>query len=146
MTEEMRLFTVRVYDDQDELRGEIPHIYAWNRREAYFSVMHQLREEYPNSVMWDSREEPMSAEQFYGPAIKWRSDSYPWGVQIPVKVRMRRRVTSDFPPVIMARAGEMYYAHTNSHGAVSVWIGEKKLGVKPGEFEVIEWINVGRYM
>ena len=151
---EMRLFTVRVFDSEDEPLGEIRHVCAWNRREAYFSVAQLLREKYPSSITWDSYKESMTARQFYGPAVDWRSDSYPdgWGDRVPVKVRMLQRVRSDVPAILLqnrgererlvAKEGETYYVYTNSHGAVSVWIGTERLGVKPGEFEVTEWMDV----
>ena len=38
-----------------------------------------------------------------------------------------------------AVAGEIYEAWTNSHGAVSAILPDGHLGVKPDEFEIVEW-------
>jgi hypothetical protein len=71
---------------------------------------------------------------------------YPFGDRIPSKIRMIKTVASDFaflgnvpPPCIVS---EVYPAWTNSYGAVSaVHPNGQKLGVKPDEFEVVEWVT-----
>lgn len=58
----------------------------------------------------------------------------------PVRVRVLKRVTSDFSDmldnVLVADPGE-YDGGMNQHGAVWVNIGKGRLGVKPGEFELV---------
>lgn len=66
------------------------------------------------------------------------------GQQIPTKVRMLETVTSDLPGLISnriaAEQGRVYRCTVNPLGAVSVQLEDgKPLGVKPGEFEVVEW-------
>lgn len=83
------------------------------------------------------------------PALHERLEGYPFGDRVPAKVRMLRTVTSDFPffldkgKMLMAEYGRTYVAWTNSYGAVAaVMDNGKNLGLKPGEFEVIEWHEV----
>lgn len=88
------------------------------------------------------------------PALKLRSNSYPvvWKQRVPKRVAMRHSVKADFPFLLksgleekmVAYSGQEYPCYVNSHGAVSLIlpIGEL-LGVKPDEFEVIEWHEVG---
>jgi hypothetical protein len=59
----------------------------------------------------------------------------------PKKVRMLMDVQSEFPfqPVIRAKKGAELGVEVNSHGAVSAKIGGHLLGLKPHEFEVIEY-------
>lgn len=72
---------------------------------------------------------------------------YPFGERVPSKIRMTCSVSSDFaflpnaaPPAFVSLT---YDAWTNSYGAVAaVMENGKKLGVKPGEFEVVEWHNL----
>jgi hypothetical protein len=83
------------------------------------------------------------------PALKVRhiDKGYPFGDRVPSKIKMRRTVTSDYPmflrpgeAMLLAIGGEVYEAWTNSYGAVAaVMPNGKNLGVKPDEFEVIEW-------
>jgi hypothetical protein len=83
------------------------------------------------------------------PALKVRhiDQGYPFGDRVPSKIKMRRTVTSDFPfflktdeGALVAYGGQTYDAWTNSYGAVAaVMPNGKNLGVKPDEFEVIEW-------
>lgn len=45
-------------------------------------------------------------------------------------------------PVPVAPAGSKLPVWTNSHGAVAVILqGNIQLGVRPGEFEIIEWLE-----
>jgi hypothetical protein len=56
---------------------------------------------------------------------------------------MATTIRPDFPfghTGLVAVRGEEYEAWTNSHGAVcAVFSDGERLGVKPYEFEVIEW-------
>lgn len=56
------------------------------------------------------------------------------------RVRLGRRVSSDLPafvePPIVAEPGH-YWASMNPHGAVSIDVAGKRLGVKPGEFHLV---------
>jgi hypothetical protein len=84
------------------------------------------------------------------PALhKRRHDKgYPFGDRVPLTVRLRRTVHTDIipgigfistPPVV-AKEAETFPAWTNSYGAVcAVFPDGKQLGLKPDEFEVVEW-------
>lgn len=87
------------------------------------------------------------------PALKWKSDrkppfTYPayFNGKTPLKVRMNTTVTSDLPMFfpdaadLLCVQGNEYHCWVNSYGAVSAILPNgKQLGLKPGEFEVIEW-------
>lgn len=88
----------------------------------------------------------------YGPALKEKSTHYPvrWNGRTPKTIRMLREVCGDAicafktpgrcSPV--AHKGTEYPAWTNSHGAVcAVFPDGEHLGVKPREFEVVEWFE-----
>jgi hypothetical protein len=83
------------------------------------------------------------------PALHARLKGYPFGDRIPSKIKMRRTVISDFPmflrpgeAALLAIGSETYDAWTNSYGAVAaVMPNGKTLGVKPDEFEVVEWFD-----
>jgi hypothetical protein len=88
----------------------------------------------------------------YGPALREKSKHYPkhFEGRTPKTVRMLREVTPDWPIMLAdpscrgmcAEHGKEYPAHTNAHGAVSVHLPSgKRLGVKPAEFEVVEWFE-----
>lgn len=70
---------------------------------------------------------------------------YPFGERVPAKVRPTRNVYSDFAwlrseAAPVAYHGRDYEAWTNSYGAVSAVVEDgQKLGLRPDEFEVIEW-------
>lgn len=86
-----------------------------------------------------------TARMHESPACYYKSDSYPYGDRQPYKVRMLVTVKSDLPYMTLAETavqGEVYEVYTNSHGAISVYLpcGEK-LGIKPGEFEIVEWYD-----
>jgi hypothetical protein len=72
---------------------------------------------------------------------------YPFGDRVPSKIRMLRTVTSDVPfqregDVLVAVGSTVHNAWTNSYGAVAAVLPDgRKLGVKPGEFEVVEWLT-----
>jgi hypothetical protein len=72
--------------------------------------------------------------------------AYPFGDKVPLRVRMNQKVTSDVPypqlpnysPICVQ--GSEYYVWVNSYGAVAAILENgEQLGLKPGEFEVIEW-------
>lgn len=81
------------------------------------------------------------------PALKHRSHLYPpsWYGKVPRRVRMATTVTPDLSrfiptdPRLRATAGDEFNCWVNSHGAVAVITEAGHLGVKPYEFEVIEW-------
>lgn len=88
----------------------------------------------------------------YGPAMRVRhvDKGYPFGNRVPKRVRMTRTVTSDFilgttinvadGPMLVALNSQTFPAWTNSYGAVAVHTPDgRKLGVKPDEFDVVEW-------
>lgn len=88
----------------------------------------------------------------YGPALKAKSEHYPrsFGSRTPKTIRMLRDVRPDAlcaiadPATAKMRAvrGAEYPAYTNSHGAIcAIFPDGEKLGVKPGEFEVVEWFE-----
>ena len=93
----------------------------------------------PDSPFWES------------PVLKVRAKDYPerFGDRVPVRIRMLMSVCpDDFCGVLGDRYGtgptlyfhEVYEAWTNSHGAVcGICRNGFKLGVKPDEFEVVEW-------
>jgi len=73
---------------------------------------------------------------------------YPFGNRVPVRVRLTKSVHTDVLPGVgfissdprFAVTGQTYPAWTNSYGAVAiVYPDGRKLGVKPDEFEVVEW-------
>lgn len=60
----------------------------------------------------------------------------------PKRVRILKRVISEIltRPSLWANPGEEYECDVNPHGAVSIrFLDGNLLGVKPDEFEVIEW-------
>ncbi len=82
------------------------------------------------------------------PALDAQSDSYPasWRGKVPKRVKMAKTVESDVPlalrggKILRAMKNDIYDVWVNSHGAIAVYLpcGEK-LGLKPYEFEVIQW-------
>lgn len=83
----------------------------------------------------------------HGPAVVRRctEKGYPFGDRYPIRVKVLRAVTSDFPwlkgsETMFADSGKEYPAWTNSYGAVSAILNDgRKLGLYPSEFEVTEW-------
>lgn len=85
------------------------------------------------------------------PALKFKSNHYParFNGRVPKRIKMLMDVRPDFlcglaggggGPGTILRAGEIYEAWTNSHGAVAGYCANGfKLGVKPDEFEVEAW-------
>lgn len=66
--------------------------------------------------------------------------------KVPLKVRMNTVVEPDMPGIFPYKEGTFclygheYYVWVNSYGAVSAILENgEQLGLKPGEFEVIEW-------
>ena len=82
---------------------------------------------------------------YYRAGYSQRSDSGDWTLPkyLPSKVRLPKTVRSDsfgFLPEIIAPPGD-YETTSNKYGAVCVIVGDKKLGVKPGEFEILEMVE-----
>lgn len=77
------------------------------------------------------------------PALKHRSPHWPWPVAlgVPRLVRALRDVRSElpFPPFLVVKTGRTYEVWVNSHGALSALLPDGELGLKPGEFQVVEW-------
>lgn len=80
------------------------------------------------------------------PAVHYKSEYYPYGDRIPTKVKMLKTVTADHSeffdinPAPLAPAGAVLSSWTNSHGAIAVVLNDGiHLGIKPGEFEIVEW-------
>ncbi len=85
--------------------------------------------------------------KFMCPAMKGIAPDYParFKRRVPKVVRMLMTVASDVIWVqeyngLVAEIQMLYPAWTNSYGAVSVVLDDgRRLGVKPDEFEVVEW-------
>lgn len=84
------------------------------------------------------------------PALRKRSNIYPFGARVPRTVRMLKTVTPDPMPGIglayikgdmpVATVGQSYPVWTNSHGAVAAVMPDgRHLGLRPAEFEVDTW-------
>ncbi|KPA96003.1 DUF4406 domain-containing protein [Pseudomonas asplenii] len=84
------------------------------------------------------------------PALHKRFAGYPYGDRVPRTVRMLKNVTADpMPgigfayidgPVPFAKQQDILPVWTNSLGAVvAVFPDGRRLGLKPGEFEVDSW-------
>jgi hypothetical protein len=77
------------------------------------------------------------------PALREQSELYPvkWSGRVPKRIRMLKHVEGDFPipPFAVAYSGKEYDCWVNSHGAVAANTEHGMLGVKPDEFEVIEF-------
>jgi hypothetical protein len=85
-------------------------------------------------------------------ALKHRSEHWPkrFGNSIPMLIRMNFTVRPDFPALLeeskyqgcVLTGGEVYHTTVNSHGAVcGICDNGQELGVKPDEFEVVEWYD-----
>lgn len=80
------------------------------------------------------------------PALTDQSDSYPkaWGGKVPLRVRMLQTVRPDIllyrqDLSMFCKYGEEYEVITNRNGAVSAIVSGSLLGLRPHEFEIIEW-------
>jgi hypothetical protein len=65
---------------------------------------------------------------------------------VPKKIKMAKTLYPDLPwmpgikPGTMLELNMVYDCWVNIHGAVAGWCDHgEKLGVKPGEFDVVEW-------
>lgn len=81
---------------------------------------------------------------FYGPACTAISKHWPerFGTRVPRRIRMLKTARADIPfdPCPPAMKGVEYDCWVNSHGAVAACVSTAhRLGVKPDEFEVVEW-------
>jgi hypothetical protein len=80
------------------------------------------------------------------PALFDQSEHYPqrYEGQVPLKVKMVSTVTEDLPwrsekPIRCYDRSE-YYVRVNKYGAVTALLQNgNRLGLKPGEFMVVEW-------
>jgi len=81
------------------------------------------------------------------PALKEQSKHYPssWKGKVPKRVRMTTTVRTDvpLPPFLTAERDLEGDVWVNSHGAVSILLEKGALGLKPYEFEIIEWHEQG---
>ena len=76
------------------------------------------------------------------PALIYQSEHYPalWKGRVPKHVKMAKTVCSDLPfDQLTATFDSVYEVWVNSHGAVAALINCKTLGLKPYEFEIVEW-------
>jgi hypothetical protein len=83
------------------------------------------------------------------PALTRQSDSYPanYRGRVPKKIKMAKTLYPDEiagfklgKPGTMLELNMVYDCWVNSHGAVAGYCDNgEKLGVKPGEFDVVEW-------
>lgn len=80
------------------------------------------------------------------------SFAYPeqWERQVPLKVKMKTTVRPDFPQIFPSKEicieGIEYYCQVNSYGALSAILPDGEyLGLKPGEFEVVEFHPESNY-
>jgi hypothetical protein len=89
------------------------------------------------------------------PALNWQSDksgnsAYPANFRgrVPLKVKLATTVYPDVPFVpsgTIAGKDCEYYVWVNSYGAVSAILPNgEKLGLRPSEFDVIEWHEVSK--
>jgi hypothetical protein len=91
----------------------------------------------------------LDINKFMCPAMKFLSNDYPerFNRRVPKVIRMLRTVQADglvrmLPEYrdLIAYYEELYPAWTNSYGAVAAVLDDgRKLGVKPDEFEVVEF-------
>jgi len=84
------------------------------------------------------------------PALKHQSEIYPanYRGRVPLKIRMAKTVYPDLPflckrhdtVATVATVDEVYECWVNQNGAVAaICRNGESIGVKPGEFDVIEW-------
>jgi hypothetical protein len=141
---------VQQFDAEELMIHEFESLYegAWNQvpTKAILNLDTALREFYKATQHINVPRESYHYALLVGvcPAQVERSEHYPkeWGDRVPKTIRMLETVQSDIPFMSrsMAIIGEEYPAWTNSHGAVSAVLpGDEQLGVKPGEFEIVEW-------
>lgn len=83
------------------------------------------------------------------PALTHRDKSYPanYRGRVPWKVRMACTVRPDMPflakPGAVALVDHVYEVWVNSYGAVSaICANGERLGLKPREFDIVEWHEV----
>lgn len=82
------------------------------------------------------------------PALSGWAPEYPgvWGPKVPLKVIMLETVTSDLPLFfpqesdLICIKGNEYFVWVNKYGAISANLDNgERLGLKPKEFEIIEY-------
>jgi hypothetical protein len=95
-------------------------------------------------------QQPLPPATYYAasPALTTQSKYYPanYRGRVPKKIKMAKTLYPDLPwmpgikPGTMLELNMVYDCWVNSHGAVAGWCDNgEKLGVKPGEFDVVEW-------
>jgi hypothetical protein len=98
----------------------------------------------PLGMDMDRQEWERIRKLYRSPALYSRSPDYPphWNDRVPARIKMLKNVASGMPGVRAIAVGGMEYSTwVNSHGAISAVLEDgKKLGVKPDEFEITEWI------
>jgi len=65
---------------------------------------------------------------------------------VPRSIHTKRTIRPDFPfqasPGSVADESRVYLAWTNSYGAVAAILSGGNLGLKPDEFDVVEWADL----
>jgi len=79
------------------------------------------------------------ALNYYKAAMSQRGNNPVKPEYVPKIIKLLRNIRSDMPFSIMIAKKDEYDADVNQWGAVSVNINGEYLGLKPDEFEVIEW-------
>ena len=117
-------------------------------------ILHQMNAEKPDDVLASleaKHDSPAMTGSDASPALTTQSKHYParWNGRVPKRIKMLMNVRPDAwcgaigqggGPGTILRYGETYDAWTNSHGAVAGYCANGcKLGVKPDEFEIVEW-------
>lgn len=93
---------------------------------------------------------PTESPFWTSPALALKSKHWPkrYGDRVPLLIKMNMTVRPDFICLMaepkrktnILNEGELYHTTVNSHGAVcGICDDGQTLGVKPDEFEVIEW-------
>jgi hypothetical protein len=128
----------------DYLRGELSD----PRRQRTLSVRKPMNDQETLSVERgvDSVQRPCSAS-LSSPALKHQSEIYPprYRGRVPWKIKMACTVRPDLEWLCKTRGtvavmDEVYECWVNMHGAVAaICRNGEKLGIKPAEFDVVEW-------
>lgn len=90
------------------------------------------------------------AVMMMSPALECTSEGFPeaWAGRVPKRVRATKTVHPDFSFAgnegVVAVNGEEYLVWVNAHGALAAIMadGLRRLGLRPGEFEVVEFHGV----
>lgn len=79
------------------------------------------------------------AANYYKAGMTQRGNNPQKPDYIPKRIKLNRTIHSDPPHDSLIAAQNEYDAEVNQWGAVSVIINGDYLGVKPDEFDVLEW-------